>query len=102
MCLMLGGGSQMCEPVCPPTPKGMEHRNRLMVIGFIHLALAIMYCFIMPMNGIYEIIDVMILFCALAQMNYCCLLIYLINITINFFVSFNQIGLWVQTGSASE
>ena len=54
------------------------------------------------MNGIYEIIDVLILFCALAQMNYCCLIIYLINITINFFVSFNQLGLWVQTGSLSE
>jgi len=47
------------------------------------------------MNGIYEIIDVMILFCALAQMNYCCLIIYLINITINFFICFNQLGLWI-------
>ena len=54
------------------------------------------------MQGLYEIIDVLILFCALAQMNYCCLIIYLINITINFFVSFNQLGLWVQTGSVTK
>ena len=102
MCLTLGGGANMCEPVVPPTDKGKEHRNRLMVIGFIHLSLAILYCFILPMQGLYEIIDVMILFCALAQMNYCCLIIYLINITINFFVSFNQLGLWVQTGSVTD
>ena len=97
---MLGGGdySQMCEPQVPPTAKGKQHRTYLMIVGFVHLSLAIMYCFIMPMNGIYEIIDVMILFCALAQMNYCCLIIYQINIAINFFVSFNQLGLWVQTG----
>ena len=89
MCLMLGGGGgfeECCRPVCEPTPKAKVHRNKLMVLGFIHLALAIMYCFILPMQGLYEIIDVMILFCALAQMNYCCLLIYVINITINFFI----------------
>merc|ERR1712226_927408 len=39
---------------------------------------------------------------ALAQMNYCCLIIYLINITINFFIQFNLLGLWVQTGSVTE
>merc|ERR1712226_294270 len=86
MCLMMGGGAQMCEPVVPPTAKGKEHQVKLMILGFIHLALAIAYCFILPMQGLYVIIDVLILFCALAQMNYCCLIIYLINITINFFI----------------
>ena len=87
MCLMLGGGnpSSYCEPVCPPTQKGKYHRNLLMILGFVHLSLAIMYCFVDIMGGLYELIDVMILFCALAQMNYCCLLIYLINIDINLF-----------------
>ena len=99
---MMGGGAQMCEPVVPPTAKGKEHQVKLMILGFIHLALAIAYCFILPMQGLYEIIDVLILFCALAQMNYCCLIIYLINITINFFISFNQLGLWVQTGNATK
>ena len=92
----------MCEPVVPPTAKGKEHQIKLMILGFVHLALAIAYCFILPMQGLYEIIDVLILFCALAQMNYCCLIIYLINITINFFISFNQLGLWVQTGSVTD
>ena len=99
---MMGGGQNMCEPVVPPTVKGKEHQIKLMILGFVHLALAIAYCFILPMQGLYEIIDVLILFCALAQMNYCCLIIYLINITINFFISFNQLGLWVQTGSVTD
>ena len=89
MCLTLGGGQNMCQPVVPPTEKGKQHRTVLMVLGFVHLALAIMLCFITLMSGIYELIDVGILFCALAQMNFCCLIMYIICITINFFVIFN-------------
>ena len=102
MCLTLGGGQNMCEPVVPPTEKGKQQRACLMILGFIHMALAIMLCFIIPMQGIYELIDVAILFCALAQMNFCCLIIYIINITINFFVIFNQLGLAVQNGQLTD
>ena len=80
----------MCKPVVdPPTDAAKKHRSILMILGFVHMALAIMLCFIVVMQGIYELIDVAILFCALAQMNFCCLIIYIINITINFFVIFN-------------
>ena len=82
MCLTLGGGNNMCEPVVPPSAEGKKHRGILMICGFVHLALAIMYCFISIMSGIYMLIDVAILFCALAQMNYCCLIIYIIQITV--------------------
>ena len=92
----------MCEPVVPPTPAGKQQRGILMVLGFVHMALAILMCFIQPMQGIYELIDVAILFCALAQMNFCCLIIYIINITINFFVIFNQLGLAVQNQELTE
>jgi len=102
MCLTLGGGQNMCEPVVPPTEKGKQHRSILMILGFVHMALAIMLCFIMMMQGIYELIDVAILFCALAQMNFCCLIIYIINITINFFVIFNQLGLAMQNGQLTD
>ena len=70
-----------------------------MICGFVHLTLAICLCFIVPMSGIYEIIDVSILFCALAQCNFCCLIIYIVNISINFFTYFSILGLWVQTGT---
>ena len=70
-----------------------------MVCGFIHLALAIMLCFLVPMSGIYELIDVSILFCALAQCNFCCLIMYIVTISINFFTYFSVIGLWIQTGA---
>ena len=92
----------MCEPVVPPTPEGKKHRSILMICGFVHLALAIMYCFISLMSGIYMLIDVAILFCALAQMNFCCLIIYIIQITVQFFIVFNQLGLAVQTGSLTK
>ena len=45
------------------------------------------------MQGVYELIDVAILFCALAQMNACCLIIYIINMIVNFFVIFEQLAL---------
>ena len=35
-------------------------------------------------------------------MNFCCLIIYIINITINFFVIFNQLGLSVQNGELTD
>ena len=92
----------MCEPIVAPTEEGKKHRTRLIVVGFVHLILAILLCFIMFTNGIFELINVAILFCALAQMNYCCLIIYIINISIDFFTLFNQIGLLIQTGTATE
>ena len=73
-----------------------------MLIGFVHLTLCVMLMFVDSMLGIYELIDVAILFCALAQMNYCCLIIYILNISINFFRYFNQLGLLIQTGEFSD
>ena len=35
-------------------------------------------------------------------MNFCCLIIYIINITINFFVIFNQLGLAIQIGQLTD
>jgi hypothetical protein len=101
MCLSLGGGGQQCEPIVPPTDKARQQRTVLMVCGFVHLALAIMLCFCNVMSGIYELIDVAILFCSLAQMNFCCLTFYMVYITINFFSFVNIIGFCIQIGSVS-
>lgn len=99
MCLSLGGGAKQCEPIVPPTEKAKTQRTILMVCGFVQLALGIMLCFCNVMSGIYELIDVAILFCSLAQMNFCCLTFYMVYITINFFSFVNIIGLCIQTGS---
>ena len=64
-----------------------------MVMGFIHLALAIMYCFVNPMQGIYEIVIVSILFCSIASVNFCCLTMYMIYIAMNVFTYISYIGL---------
>ena len=93
----MGDRGPNCEPIVPPTPKAKQHRTYLMICGFVHLALSICLCFIAVMSGIYEMIDVAILFCALAQCNFCCLIIYIVNISINFFTYFSILGLWAQT-----
>ena len=92
----------MCEPIVPPTDEGKKHRSRLIIVGFVHLVLSILLCFIMLTTGLFELINVAILFCALSQMNFCCLIIYIINISIDFFTLFNQVGLWIQTGDYTE
>ncbi len=99
MCLTLGGGGPKCEPAVPPTEAAKKHRIILIVLGIVQLALAIMLCWVNIMSGIYEMIDVAILFCALAQMNFCCLTFYIVYITINFFTYVNIIGLVIQTQS---
>ena len=95
---MMGDRGPNCDPIVPPTEAAKGHRTKLMILGFIHLSLAICLCFIAPMVGIYELIDVAILFCALAQCNFCCLILYIVYITMNFFTYFSMLGLWVQTG----
>ena len=98
MCLMMGdGGGGRCDPIVPPTQKAKGQRIQLMICGGVHAVLAIMLCFVSAMSGIYELIDVAILFCALAQCNFCCLIIYIVNITINFLTYFSVLGLWAQT-----
>ena len=90
---------QMCEPVCPPTEAAKKYRVVLMVMGFIHLALAIMYCFVSTMQGIYELVVVSILFCSVASVNFCCLTMYMIYIVMNIFTFISFLGLAIQTKS---
>ena len=88
MCLSLGGGQdgqKMCQPIVEPTPKARMWRGILTAFGFVHLALAIMYLFSSMMAGLYEVIIVAVLFCSIASVNFCCLTMYMIYITMNFF-----------------
>merc|ERR1711998_499509 len=72
------------------------------VMGMIHLIIAFMMCFLNVMTGMYEMIDVMILFCAVARMDYCCLICYLLNIFINLFQNINGLGLVIQDQDWNE
>ena len=96
MCLSLGDTSQMLKPVVPPTPKAIMWRGLLTALGFVHISLAIMYLFCNLMQGIYEVIIVAVLFCSLASVNFCCLTVYMIYITMNFFTMIGSIGLAIQ------
>jgi hypothetical protein len=77
-------GQQM-QPYFEPNEKSKKWRTIMGALGIIHLILAVMLMFISAMKGIYELIDVAILFCALARFDFCCLILYILNITIAFF-----------------
>lgn len=81
MCLNLGGGQNMLKPVVPPTDKAKQWRTYLLICGIINFALAFMLCFVNVLSGIYEMINVSILFCSISSVNYCCLSLYMIYIT---------------------
>lgn len=102
MCLNLGGGQQMLQPVAPPTEKAKSYRNILIVLAICNFALAFMYCFVSIMSGIYEMITVAILACSISSMNYCCLAMYMIYITLNWITNVCNIGLIIQDGQWSD
>ncbi len=96
MCLSLGdndGITNMLKPIVPPTDLAKRYRTALIVLGFIHLALAIAYIFCNVTAGVYELVVVAVLFCSIASVNFCCLTMYMIYISMNFFTFFSQIGL---------
>jgi hypothetical protein len=52
------------QPIVPPTQEGNKHKSRLYFIMFIHVLLSIGMFFISVTSGIYELISVLILWCA--------------------------------------
>ena len=86
----------MCEPMVPPNEKSNFWRKVLMGLAIIQLCLAIMLCFVDMYSGMYELIDVMILCCALARIDYCCLTMYIVYISLNMFPYISMIGLCIQ------
>ena len=101
MCLTLGGGDpcQSMRPIAPISSKGSVWRTVLMICAFVHLALAIAYCFVNFMQGVFELILVVILICAISSVNFCCVTMYMVYLAINSFTFLNLIGLALQNGN---
>ena len=59
-------------------------------------------CFVSPSAGINSAILLLIMLCALSSMNYCCLAMYMIYITFNFFQLLCMIGLTFQNGTLAQ
>ena len=66
------------QPIVPPSSKGLQYKQRLYIVLAVHVVFAIFMMIFEPMNGIMELISVAILWCAIAQMHYCQLIIYII------------------------
>lgn len=93
MCLSMGGGAKMCEPIVPPNEESKKWRIILLACAITQLSLAICLMWVNVQQGCYELIDVAILCCSLAQMNYCCLTMYMVYISMNLFPYISTIGL---------
>ena len=94
-------GPEQFKPQVPANMIKPESKQWQMIIGIcgmVHFGLVFMMFFLYPMGGIYEMFDIMILFCAASRMDYCCLLCYVLNITISFFYNFNTLGKAAQNG----
>lgn len=95
MCLSMGGGAQMCEPIVPPNDASKKWRMILLGCASMQGILAMMLMWVNIWSGCYEFIDVAILCCSLAQMNYCCLTMYMVYICMNLFPYLSTIGLCI-------
>ncbi len=93
----MGGGYSM-QPVVPPSEKGLKHRKHLYIIMGVHLVLSILYMFAEFMEGLFELIAVLILWCAAAQMSYCQLIIYMIICGNKLIHSVCMVGHLIQLG----
>ena len=87
------------QPVCPPTAAGLAHKKRLYIVLIIHLVLSICLMFVSVFTGIFELINVLILWCATAQMHFCYMLFYIVMCLMGFIQDFAVIGLTWQQGS---
>ena len=69
----------------------------MMAMGVAHLLMCVLLMFLAPQKGVYEIIDVLILICAVCRMDFCCLVMYVIYVMISAIQFLNLIGLAIQT-----
>ena len=92
MCLMMGPGAFQAPFKANTATK--KWRGILLIVGVVHLVLAVMVMYVgITDKGMTELFDIIILFCALCRLDYCCLIIYALNCAINFFRDFSIIGL---------
>lgn len=89
----------MLKPVVPPTEKAKYYRTVLLVLGVINMILAFMEMFNNIFNGFYAMIIASILFCSIASVNYCCLTLYMVYITLDWLNNLCTVGLLIQTGT---
>ncbi len=91
----------MLKPVVPPTQEAKNLQKILVVVAIVNFILAFMLCFVNALSGIYEMITVSFLACSIASVNFCCLALYMIYITMNWINYVCTVGLLIQDGAFS-
>lgn len=93
MCLFPGAGFNMQPVVHNPTEAALKHKGRLYLVLLTHLILSICLMFLSFSAGFFELINVLILWCATSQMHFCYLLIYIVICMMGFVQDIAGIGL---------
>lgn len=83
------------QPIVPPSPVGLKHKQRLYMVLIAHLVLSIGLMFVSPVNGIYELLSLLILWCAASQMHYCQIIMYIVLCCNKWISYFSSVGLSV-------
>ncbi|CAI2377621.1 unnamed protein product [Moneuplotes crassus] len=100
MCLsammMGGGGGGQFFSELPNQPAAKMYRNLLWVVLLAHLGLAIAFIVVAGTRGIFELIAVMVLFCANSQANFCCMVMYILRLLLGLLQMFSFAGLILQ------
>ena len=101
MCLMMGGGGGMDDTMnyCQPQFKEMmtegtiKWRYIMGFCGIAHFILCMMMMFGgMSSQGMMEMFEVMILACSICRADYCCMIMYILNIMIGFISGLDTVG----------
>jgi hypothetical protein len=100
-------GPETCDPktyrpVFYPNASAKMWRGVLLVFALIHLVLSVMLCVVELQRGVFELIAVLVLCCAMCRMDYCCLIQYDVFCLIDFFQYINIVGLYLQNGTLDE
>ena len=97
-----GGGGGNFFTNLPAGSKAKLFQSLLWLVLLAHLGLAIALIVLSGFTGVYELIAVMILFCANSQANFWCLVMYMLRCLIGLLQMFSLGGLIVQRKTVEE
>ena len=84
------------QPMFPPNAAALKHKANLQIVAIVHLCLAVLLLIMSGANmGFSSLLTVMCLFCATLNLNYCCLLIYIVYTLFDWLQNIDPVGLLV-------
>lgn len=97
MCLIpMGGEGMNMQPRFPSNPQAKAKQQQLYVIAVCHAVLAVLLMVANPFVGLFEFMDVCILYCAATSMEFCLLIFYILLCCLSMVQYISGVGLVIQ------